>query len=183
MVSEAADAFDGELGRELRQGVGADLRADAEESERLALQTARRRRTLVDVARELMARGDLVGVGVPGRRFTGVVTHAAGDLVVVRTAGGLVDVNLRAPAHLRVLERAPRGGETSTDGPSSFKARLFEIELAATPVAIGCSTVGDEQRGTIAAVGVDHVVWHDGDGAEWFLPIAAITHVLQRPAR
>lgn len=178
-MTDEAGIFDA-LGRELRQRVGNDLRAEAEEGERLAARSALRKRALVDVAREAMARGDQVAVGVPGRRFTGVVAYAAGDLVILQTVGATVDVNLRAPAHLRVVDRAPAGGAATTDGPSSFKARLFEIEMAGLPVEIGCTTLAEPQPGTVRAVAVDHVIWHDRDDQEWFLPIAAITHVLHR---
>lgn len=181
-MGEGTDAFD-DLGRELRERVGTELRAETEETERLAAQAGRRKRTLTDVARDLVARGDRVAVGVPGRLFTGVVTYAAGDLLVLQTAGGRVDVNLRAPAHLRVVERAPSGGAASGDGPSSFKARLFEIEMSGASVELGCTTVGQEQPGTIAAVAVDHLIWRDRDGQEWFLPLVAVTHVMHRPTR
>lgn len=163
--------------------VGSEMRADAEESERLAAQAARRKRTLGDVARELMARGDTVVAGVPNRRFTGTVLHAAGDLVTLRTASGSVDINLRAPAYLRVVERAQSGGRGVQDGPSSFKARLFEVEMSTDVVEIGCVNLGEEQPGRVIAVGVDHVVWHDTEGGEWFLPLSAITHVAHRPLR
>lgn len=163
--------------------VGSELRADAEEDERLAAQASRRKRTLTDVARELMTRGDTVVVGVHHRRFTGRVLHAAGDLVTLRTASGTVDVNLRAPALLRVVERAASGGRDAHDGPSSFKARLFEVEMADEIVEIGCVNLGEEQPGRIVAVAVDHVVWSDRDGGEWFLPLSTITHVAHRPLR
>lgn len=169
--------FDG-LGRELRERAGAQLRAEAEDSERLAAQAARRGRSLADVARELMARGDTVTVAVPGRWFTGVIIHASGDLLTLRAAGGSVDVNLRAPAHLQVVQRARSGGLAGSDGASSFKARLFEIEMAGELVTLGCLTVGEEVRGRIAAVGVDHLVWQSGGGREWYLPLVAVTHVL-----
>jgi hypothetical protein len=178
-VPDEAGAFEA-LGRELRQRLGPDLRAEAEEDERLAAQAARRRRRLVDVGRDLMARGDRVAVVLPGRRLTGVVVHAAGDLLTVRTAGGEVDVHLAGPVQLRVEDRAAGGGSATSDGPTSFKARLLELELAGQPVELGAAPAG-EQIGTIRAVAVDHLVWQDRDGGEWFLPLATISHVLRRP--
>lgn len=185
------------LGRELRTRLGPELRAEAEEAERLALQAARRRRTLADVARELAARGHEVLVTVGDRRFVGVLVHAAGDLAVVRTAAGDVDVNLAAPAALRELGRASRAGARA-DGPraarphaggvgaggtttaGSFRARLFEIELAAAPVTLGCTTGGEELHGRITAVAVDHLVWQDLDRTVSYLPVAAVSHVRGR---
>lgn len=170
----------GPVGRELRQGVGAELRADAEETERLVALAARRRRSLADLAGDLRARGDTVAVDVPGRRFTGVVVHAGADVLRLRTAAGSVDVPLRGAVGIAVLQRAPTGGADGTDGPASFRSRLLELELAGTPVELGDATTGGPLLGRLAAVAVDHVVLAGAAGDERWLSLAAITYVQVR---
>lgn len=169
-----------QLGSELRQRVGHEFRADAEEGERLADQARRRKRTLAGVARELMARGDTVLVVVGDRNVTGTVRHAAGDLLTLATTGGRVDVNLTAPALLRVVERATAGGLEPDSGPGSFKARLYELELQGRRVEVGCRLLGTGVRARIDAVAVDHVTLADDDGATWFVPLAAIEWLAER---
>lgn len=168
----------GPVGRELREGVGAELRADAEETERLVALAARRRRTLGDVAASLLARGDRVAVDVPGRRFTGTVVHAGEDLLRLRTVGGPVDVNLRGPVALTVVERATAGGAERSAGAPSFRSRLSELELEGATVELGDG--GDGLVGRIDVVAVDHVVLVDPAGAERYVARAAVTYVRVR---
>lgn len=168
----------GPVGRELRQGAGAELRADAEETERLVSLAARRRRTLGDVAASLLARGDTIAVDVPGRRFTGTVVHAGADLLRLATPGGAVDVNLRGAVALQVVERAPSGGSERSDGPPSFRSRLSELELAGTTVELGDHR--DGLVGRIAVVAVDHLVLLDPTGAERYVALATLTYVRPR---
>lgn len=168
----------GPVGRELRQGVGAELRADAEETERLVALAARRRRTLGDVAAALLARGDRIEVDVPGRRFTGTVVHAGADLLRLRAAGGPVDVNLRGPVSLQVVERAAAGGSDRSDGAPSFRSRLSELELEGATVELGDGR--DGLVGRIDVVAVDHVVLVDRVGTERYVARAAITYVRVR---
>lgn len=168
----------GPVERELRQGIGAELRADAEETERLVALAARRRRTLGDVAAALLARGDVVQLDVPGRRFTGPIVHAGADLARVRTRGGPVDVNLRAAVNLQVVERMATGGTARTDGPPSFRSRLSELELGGDTVEVGDGRDGIVGRITIVAV--DHVVVVDRDGGERFISQRGLTYVQVR---
>jgi hypothetical protein len=121
-----------------------------------------------------------VVVAVPGRRFAGVVAHAAGDLLRLRTPGGTVDVHLHAPASIRVVDRPRHGGGLPGDGPSSFKARLLELEMAGTVVELGDAVAGEAVVGRLRAVAVDHVVLVDADGAESYLPLGALTFVQPR---
>lgn len=171
----------GPVGRELRQGIGAEVRADAEETERLVALAARRRRSLADVGAELLARGDTVAVDVPGRRFTGTVVHAGADVLRLRTiAGAAVDVPLRGPVGLAVVERARSGGSDRLDGPASFRSRLLELELAGAAVELGDASAGAPALGRLSAVAVDHVVLATTAGEERYLSLAAITYVQVR---
>ncbi|MBW3618795.1 MAG: hypothetical protein KY461_00990 [Actinobacteria bacterium] len=170
------DGF-GPVGRQLRQGVGGELRAEAEETERLAALAARRRRSLADVAADLLARGDTVAVDVPGRRFTGRVVHAAADVMRVRTVSGAVDVPLRGPVTLSVVERARAGGVDHPGGPSSFRSRLLELELEGAAVELGDAATGDTVVGRLTAVAVDHAVVVGPGGTERYVSLAGIAYV------
>lgn len=165
------------VGRHLRQGVGAELRAEAEEAERLAALAARRRRSLADVGNDLHARGDTVAVEVPGCRFTGAIVHVATDHLQLRTVGGVVDVALRGPVTLTVVERARTGGADRHDGASSFRSRLLELELAGDAVELGDAVSGGTVGGRLSAVAVDHVVVVDPDGTERYVSLSGITFV------
>ncbi|MDP8977479.1 MAG: hypothetical protein M3N17_02665 [Actinomycetota bacterium] len=160
--------------RRVERRMRAELRAEAEEYERLAALDLLRGRTLADVARELVGRGDIVAVTAGGRTFVGPVVHAAGDLACVRAAGEDVDVNLPATAAVRVVERRRSGGSPGA-GPDSFKARLFEHERAGVPAEVGWA--GERLLGVVRAVAVDHVVMDDDDGQRWHLAIARIAYV------
>ncbi len=163
------------LGRELRGHFDDELRAEAEERERLAATAARRQRTLADVAAQLCARGDRVRVDAGGRSFVGTLVRAAGDLASVALASGeVVDCNLAAPVALQVVERARAGGHAPERGVASFKARCYEVELEARPVVLG-TTLAGEQHGVVTAVAVDHLVLA-GDG-EWYLPLAVVAYL------
>lgn len=167
------------LGRELREAVGGELRSDAEEAERLAALRARRRRTLAELAAELAVRGDRVAVGLVGVTLHGTVVRAAGDLLTVRTAGGVVDVNTSAVHTLQVTEPSTGSAPPPPSGPSGFKARLYELELAGTPVLLGVA--GDELPGRITAVAVDHLLLAGPDGTERAVSLAAVTRVREEP--
>lgn len=170
-----------ELARELRAGAGEELRADAEEGERLAAQAALRRRTLADVAREAADRGTPVVVRHGTRRFVGAVARAAKDLLTVVTAGGNVHVNLSAPIVLDVagpaaaVGRAPTS-RTSDDAPG-FRARLYELEMVRAEVEVGLAPGPDEVRGRLRAVGRDHVLLDTPDGSRVAVATPAIVYV------
>ena len=167
----------GDLARELRAGLGHEVRAEAEEGERLAAQAALRRRTLADVAREAAERGQAVTVRCGGRTFTGDVGHVAPDLLGLEIGGARVDVNLDAPVVLRVA--GPRAGPPppGREGAPSFKARLYELELAGTSVELGLAGPAGELRGRIRAVALDHVLLRADDGSRSAVALRAIAWV------
>lgn len=160
-----------------------ELRAEAEEVERLAAKDRLRQRTLGDVAAELVQRGDRVAVAVGGRTFRGTVVHAAADLACLRCPGAQVDVHLVGPTALQVTERVRSGGQPRRTGAASFKARLCEHEAALAPVVLCCPALGLEVHGQVEAVAADHVLARDADDAEWFLALAAVAAVVVRTAR
>ena len=185
-------------------------RQEREENERWALQRMLQDRSLPDVVFELMGRGDQVTVEVPGgRRFTGRVTYAAGDLARVETPHLTVDFNLATPLALRVERRSRARGTGRSQGVLSFRARLKELERAGAAERLrllqhlrklGVAKVGDmpvPERlpavlelgvalrpepilGQVEAVAQDHVYYLEQGGAEWFLPLAVISYVAER---
>lgn len=182
-----------DLERELRERVGGEFRAEAEEGERLAARAAQRARDLAAVAAELRDRGDRIAVDVTGRTYVGHVVHVGADLLQLRTrssplmaagvagepvgSGAVVDVHLAAPVVLRVVERVHEGGVGPQPGPATFRARLLEHEVADAVVDLTAEAVAGSVRGRVAAVGRDHVVLVDGDDDPWFVPFATITTV------
>lgn len=171
-----------ELGRELRERLRGEFRGEAEESERAAATAAARARSLADVVAYLRGRGDLVAVAVGRKLFTGIVLYVGADFLTLRTPGGLVDCSLQRPVALRVVERASAGGVGPGPGPETFRGRLLELELGSREVELGGCVLGDVQRGRIATVGRDHVVFRSSDGQEWYVALAAIDFVVRRDA-
>lgn len=172
-----------ELDRDLRRQLDAEFRAEAEESERLAAQAARRQRTLADVARDAMARGDLVAADIAARTFSGTVLLAGTDFVSLATVAGRVDVRLSAPALVMHITRRPAAvGRDRRSGPETFRARLLELELAGAVVEVGLATPGSERVGPLATVAADHLVLH-GDVGEVFVSLAAVVWVRERSGR
>ena len=131
MNGETDDPFD-ELARELRRGVGAEWRDEAEITELETRLGELRRRRLSDVAREAMHRGDEISITVGGRTLTGSPMFVGKDYLVVQTPSMTADVVLdRALVSVR---RKPDGGHTTRGGSATFRARLAEYEHTGEPV-------------------------------------------------
>jgi hypothetical protein len=134
-----------------------EWRADEEAWTRAAVERWLHERTLLDVARECLHRGDTVNVRFADRVFCGRVGAVGDDLFSLELVEGRVDVaaTRAAPFVLRVAARARSGGARG-DHVTTMRARLLELELAGCEVEIGLS-VGDTVRGHMS-VGRDHVV-------------------------
>ncbi|MGH9050193.1 MAG: hypothetical protein ACRDY4_10720 [Acidimicrobiia bacterium] len=169
-------------------------RAEEEEWSRAAAAQWTHGRSLVDVARDLMHRGDTVAVTAAGATFTGEVTDVGFDVLRLRTASDVVDVQLAlltrgggerrharvaAPVVLRVIARARSGGRSAGGGPETFRARLLEHEAGAVEVSIGSTLLGEDLRGTLT-VGRDQVRVCDRDGGETYVPIAWVSWAASR---
>lgn len=173
----------GDLARQLRAGVGGELRADAEEGERLAAQAALRRRGLADVALAARDRGDVLVVVLPGARFRGRVVHAARDLLTVAAAAGTVHVRLDGAVALHVDGAAVAAHrEPDPGGAPSFKAKLYELEMAGSQVEVSAGVLPAPLRGRIRAVALDHVLVQVADGPPWAVGLPAVRSVLE-PSR
>ena len=123
--------------------VRAEWRADEEEWTRAALERWRHDRSLLDVLRECMHRGDTITVCPGSVTFTGRVEAVGDDLLALAAPDGRVDVQCHADAPLvvRIAERARTGG-TRGDAVTTFRARLLELEMAEGEVEIGTRAVG-----------------------------------------
>lgn len=167
----------GDLARELRAGLGHEVRAEAEEEERLAAQAALRRRTLADVAREAADRGDSVTAVCGGRRFSGPVGHVARDLLTLDLPAARLHVNLDGSVLLRSGGPLTEPPVHVPDDAPSFKARLYELELAGVEVDLGLTGTTDELRGRLRAVAFDHVLLQVDDGSRAAVALRAIAWV------
>lgn len=128
-----------------------------------------------------------MAVTAAGVTHVGTVADAAGDVVVLDTASGAVDVHVvtasgggaagpAVPLLLRVVERARSGGGRGDPARGGFRARLLEREVEGAPVVVGVATPPEELRG-ILTVGRDHVCVRDRDGVETFVPLAWVAWV------
>lgn len=171
------DAIQRDL-EDVAAAIRAELRLEAEEAEREAAVSAGMRRTLADVAAELMAHGDTVSAVAAGQTFVGTITGAGADLVTIEVAGDAVALALAAVSCLRVLGRARSGGTRRAPGEAaSLRARLLELQLAGELVEIGTTGTGATATGRVALVGQDHVAVSRGAEPEWFVPLAAVAYL------
>lgn len=166
-----------ELARELRQGVGAELRAEAEMTE-LETHIGRLRRLgLADIARSAMHRGDVISLITATKTITGIPVFSGKDYLVCQTPTEIVD----AP-YERVLirvERRPVGGHTTHGGPITFKARLSELEHTGESITVLTADANHELSGRIAVVATDHCIIEDRLGPRIHVPIAQICMIIR----
>jgi len=155
--------------------VRAAWRADEEVWARAALVRWEHERTLVDVLRDCMHRGDTVAVGFASCTFTGVLTAVGRDVARIATPAGGVDLRVDAtmPAVVRVVRPARGGGARGDDTVSTFVARLRQLE--GTPVRLGVDA-GDEVAGALG-LGRDHVSVTDRDDARTYVPMESVRWV------
>jgi hypothetical protein len=164
----------------------AEWRADEDEWTAAALEQWRHGRTVVDLAREHLHRGDIIAIELDGSRsgarraLQGPVIGVADDVIALDTLSGRVDVALHpgVPIAWRVVERVPDGGGRGLP-LDSFRARLLELEAARQPVEVGAMTVDGTHRGCLT-VGRDHVVVDDDD-TSWLVAFSALRSVHAAP--
>jgi hypothetical protein len=182
------------LGPDLAAAAGAlrdEWRLDEEEYTRAAVQQWTHSRGLIDVARDLLHRGDVVALDLGAKTFTGTIVDVGDDFLRLRTAGGVIDVALQllvestpgrrgprlvAPVVLRVLQRVRKGGRRGNAGASTLRARLLEYEADEVEVVVGSPLLRDELRGALT-VGRDFVAVQARGAEPAFLPIAWVTWV------
>ena len=164
---------DGAL-RDVAAAARAEWRADEEEWTRAAVERWRHGRTVLDLAREHMHRGDTLRVAVGDARFTGVVVSVGHDVLTLAVPDGRVDVHARAGAPLawHVVSSARTGG-TRGEAAGTFRTRLLQLETDDRVVEVGAAALDDVYRGGIV-VGRDHVIVDDGDGTVATVALAAV---------
>lgn len=172
--AEPDDPLD-EIARELRQGPGAEFRAEAELDEIETETGRRRRRSLADVARSSMHRGDTVSALVAGRTLIGRVDAVGVDYLVLVTAAEAVDVRFDASL-LRVVP-APSGGHDGRPGSATLRARLAEYEQTGERVTALLTDAIADVTGTIRVVATDHVRMVDLDGADVVVPLRLLAGI------
>jgi hypothetical protein len=157
-----------------------EWRADEEDWTRAAVERWLHARTLLDVVRECMHRGDTVTVRVGDRVFSGRVGAVGSDVFSLDVSDGRVDVAADDGARflLRVDARARSGGARG-DHATTLRARLLELESARCDVEIG-PDLGDTVRGQLC-VGRDHVVVRAAEIPDTVMPMAAVAWVFARP--
>ena len=161
------------------------MRLEAEEAEREAARSAAMRRTMRDVAGDLMAHGDTIVVSVSDHHvFEGRIVHVGSDFVSIERRGSRLDVRLDAVNHLAVVQRALSGGRApSRDQAPTWRARLLELELAGSVVGIGLRGAKEELLGSVVLVGADHVCLASTvAGPERFIPFSSVSYLRTDPS-
>jgi hypothetical protein len=149
----------------------AEWRADEDEWSRAALERWEHGRGLDDILRDCMHRGDAVTFAFPTVTWSGVVVAVTPDVVRVDVGETRVDVRLatEAPFVLRTRPADAHGGNDVTTEPTTFLARLRELD--GTTVCIGTSTVLLEGQ---LRVGRDQLRLTTDDGAVAHVPTASV---------
>jgi hypothetical protein len=132
-----------------------EWRREEEDYLRAAEEHWAHQRTLRDVLRDLMHRGDTITVTLGATTLTGRVLAVGDDWFELDGPGGTTDLRIdTTDLVVRVLERAAAGGCRGDAGSRTFRARLLEHEMAGGPVVVGLR--GGELRGELV-VGRDQV--------------------------
>jgi hypothetical protein len=156
-----------------------EWRAEQESVTHDAAEQWRHSRTLLDLAREHMHRGDRIAITVAGHRAVGEIFEVARDRIAVLddSAGARVDVHVTdaIPLAFSVVERARAGGRSGAR-TATFRARLLELETAGSPVVIATSMGPDRLTGTLS-VGTDLVVIATPAGSETVIALSAVASV------
>ena len=177
MNPDTGDPFE-ELARELRRGVGAEWKDEAEITELETRLGELRKRRLSDIAREAMHRGDLVSVTVGTRTLTGSPMFVGKDYLVLQTPAITVDVVLDRA--LMSIRQKPEGGHTTRGGSATFRARLAEYEHTGEPVTFHLMGGADDLTGRIIVAAADHCTMTTAEDQRVHVPVPLID-MISRP--
>jgi len=169
----------------LERGSAADIAAAAravwraEEAEwtQAAFERWHHERTVFDVLRDVMHRGDMVSVELHHATYRGTVCAVGEDFFSLAASDARVDIRVAAGCALllRVVERALAGG-TRGDDVGTFRARLLALEASTDASELGTTVRTIACDGRIR-VGRDHVVARDLGGNDAVVPLDAIVWV------
>ena len=176
----ASDPYSG-LARFLRQGVGQEWRAEFEATEFETHQDRLRRRTLRDVTEMLLHRGDRLTLHAGGLQLSGQVTAGGTDYVTINTEHLCADARLDRVALL--VTKRHSGGAQAGGMPSTWRARLTQMELTQETLEVHAPSLGVSRAGRIGAVAVDHLWLVDTAGQDFYVPfeeISVVTRALPR---
>lgn len=181
MSHDPGDPFD-ELAGELRQGAGREWREEAEEIEAETHVWRLRRKTLGEVAREALHRGDRLTVVCGERSAAGEVVGAGTDYLTLASDALWVDVRLDEVVIRR--ESSPSGGVEQTSGSTTWIARLKEFEQTGEDLEVWVPASRQGLHGRIETVAADHLVVTDRLGGSVYVPLGSAAMVIrQRPPR
>jgi hypothetical protein len=168
MVDDAATA---RAAREAR----AEWRAEQEQWSRAAFEQWEHGRTLVDVVRDCMHRGDRVTVAYATQTWAGRVDGVGVDVVCLRAGDALVDVKVDGDATFVLGVHADTGAVAGHRGAvtrTSFAARLRELDGALVSVGGAIGAVEGVLR-----VGADQVRLTASDGAVRYVAAGSVAWV------
>ena len=168
------------IDRALERRLDAEIRTEMAAAEREADVLASKRRTINDVARGSVDRGDSLTVSAGGAEFSGIGVYARGDLMTLAAPSAMIEVNLSSVDWIRVDVRAKAGGRSSPVEAESFPARLGLLELTRELVTVVGRLGTYKVDGRIAAVARDHAAIVAVDTTEWFVQIAGIAFVVRQ---
>ena len=147
------DEFE-DLGNELRRRMGAELRDEAEEIERLIELQRRRQATLAEVARTAMHGGDSVTLMIGKRRWAGSLTAVGDDYLALDSGESTVECPLASA--LISLDPARSGGRSGRPESATWRARLAELATDGDAIRLLMND-GEEIACSIEVVAVDHL--------------------------
>lgn len=161
-----------------------EWRVEQEEAARDAYVVWRHTRSLDDVLRESMARGDRVEVRVHGHAWVGVIVDLAPDLVSLREQPGRPRVDIRrsaaVPLVVRVVEPAVTAGRAGGGEDGDFRGRLRAREDAGDPCRVHLVGEADPRVARVAP-GDGMVVLVDAGGRESSCALAAVIAITSAP--
>src|SRR5262245_41360477 len=162
-------------------GATAEWRADEAAWTATALAQWRHQRSLVDLAREHLHRGDTITVSWSdvSTTLTGPIVGVGTDVAALSAAGARVDVALGSgvPIVWRVARRAQDGGSRGHT-LDSLRARLLELEACAVPVEVGLAN--EIVRGRLI-IGRDHLTVTDESDSTTVLALSGLRYVRLTP--
>lgn len=167
---------DPDLAAELRQGAGREWAEEAAEDERLTELGRRRRLTLMDVAKEMVNKGQRASIEFSGHTFSGAVVWAGEDFATIQGAGQLCEVRLEAATWSVLPVGEP--AETWPTGPESLRAALFAHAESDIIVRLAFPA-GEIAIGSIDVVAGDHVEFKDADGRHLYVATSRILAVIR----